>query len=38
MRFSASSQSSISEKSIFGHLEVIFLNVYILPMAGVFSY
>ena len=27
MRFSASSQNSNSEKSIFGHFEVIFLNV-----------
>ena len=27
MRFSESSQISISEKSIFGHSEVIFLNV-----------
>ena len=27
MRFSESSQNSISEKSIFGHFEVIFLNV-----------
>ena len=27
MRFSGSSQNSISEKSIFGHFEVIFLNV-----------
>ena len=27
MRFSKSSQNSISEKSIFGHFEVIFLNV-----------
>ena len=26
MRFSESSQTSISEKSIFGHIEVIFLN------------
>ena len=27
MRFSESSQNSMSEKSIFGHVEVIFLNV-----------
>ena len=27
MRFSESSQKSISEKSIFGHFEVIFLNI-----------
>ena len=27
MRFPESSQNSISEKSIFGHFEVIFLNV-----------
>ena len=27
MRFSESSQNSISEKSAFGHFEVIFLNV-----------
>ena len=27
MRFSESSQNSMSEKSIFGHFEVIFLNV-----------
>ena len=27
MRFSESSQNSISEKSIFGHFEVIFLNI-----------
>ena len=27
MQFSESSQNSISEKSIFGHFEVIFLNV-----------
>ena len=27
MQFSASSQISMSEKSIFGHFEVIFLNV-----------
>ena len=27
MRFSESSQNSLSEKSIFGHFEVIFLNV-----------
>ena len=27
MRFSESSQNSVSEKSIFGHFEVIFLNI-----------
>ena len=27
MRFSESTQNSMSEKSIFGHFEVIFLNV-----------
>ena len=27
VRFSESSENSISEKSIFGHFEVIFLNV-----------
>ena len=27
MRFSESSQNSMSEKSIFGHFEVIFLNI-----------
>ena len=27
MRFSESSQNPVSEKSIFGHFEVIFLNV-----------
>ena len=27
MRFSESGQNSITEKSIFGHFEVIFLNV-----------
>ena len=27
VRFSESSQNSISEKSIFGHFEIIFLNV-----------
>ena len=31
VRFSASSPNSITEKSIFGHLEVIFLNVYFFP-------
>ena len=34
MRFSESSQNSISEKSIFGHFEIIFFNVWILPRAG----
>ena len=28
MRFSESNQNSMSEKSIFGHFEVIFLNVF----------
>ena len=27
MRFSESSQNSVTEKSIFGHFDVIFLNV-----------
>ena len=27
LRFSENSQNSVSEKSIFGHFEVIFLNV-----------
>ena len=31
MRLSASSQKSISEKSIFGHFEVIFLTYKIFP-------
>ena len=35
MRFFEISQIFISEKSIFGHFEVIFLNVYIFPRAGV---
>ena len=35
MRFSESSQNSLSEKSIFGHFEIIFFNVWILPRAGV---
>ena len=35
MQFSESSQNSVSEKSIFGHFEVIFLNVYIFSRAGV---
>ena len=34
MRFSESSENSLSEKSIFGHFEVIFLNVYYFPRAG----
>ena len=34
MRFSESSQISVSEKSIFGQFEVIFLNVEIFPRAG----
>ena len=35
IRFSESSQNSISEKSIFGHFEVVFLNIQICPRAGV---
>ena len=35
MKFSESSQNSLSEKSIFGHFEVIFLHVKIFPWAGV---
>ena len=35
MQFSESSQNSISEKSIFGLFEVIFLNVQIFPRADV---
>ena len=35
MRFSESSQISISEKSIFGQFEVIFLYVLTFPRAGV---
>ena len=35
MRLSESSQNSISEKSIFGQFEVIFLNVWFFPGAGV---
>ena len=34
MRFSENSQNSISEKSIFRHFEVIFLNVYFFSRAG----
>ena len=34
MRFSESSQIFMSEKSIFGHFEVIFLNVYNFSRAG----
>ena len=34
MRISESSQNSISEKSIFGHFEVFFLNVQIFSRAG----
>ena len=33
-RVSESSQNSISEKSIFGQLEVIFLNILVLSRAG----
>ena len=35
MRYFESSQISMSEKSIFGHFEVIFLNVWKFPTAGV---
>ena len=35
MRFSESSQNSMSEKSIFGQFKVIFLHVYSFPRAGV---
>ena len=35
MQFSESSQNSITEKSISGHSEVIFLNVEIFLRAGV---
>ena len=31
MRFSESSQNSISEKSIFGQFEVVFLSVWFFP-------
>ena len=34
MRFSESSQNSLSEKSIFGQFEVFFLNVKIFARAG----
>ena len=34
MRFSGSKETSISEKLIFGLLEVIFLNVYNFPRKG----
>ena len=37
MRFSESSQNSISEKSNFGHFEVIFLNVDVFSSEGVTS-
>ena len=33
--FSASSQNSVTEKSFFGHFEVISPNVYSFPRAGV---
>ena len=36
MRFSESSQNSISEKSIFGQFEVIFLNVWLFSERGWF--
>ena len=35
MRLSESSQNSMSEKSIFGHFEVIFLNVLSFSRTGV---
>ena len=35
MRFSERSQTSLSEKSIFGDFEVIFLNVSIFPRVSV---
>ena len=35
MRFSENSPKSITEKSIFGQFEVIFLNVYVFSRAGV---
>ena len=35
MQFSESSQNSMSEKSIFGHFEVIFFNVWFFSRAGV---
>ena len=35
MQFSESSQNSLSEKSIFGHFEVFFLNVLVFFRAGV---
>ena len=35
MRFSENSRNSMSEKSIFGHFEVIFLNVWFFSRAGV---
>ena len=34
MRFTESSQNSIIEKSIFGHSEVIFLNIQFSPPGG----
>ena len=34
MRFSESTQNSISEKSIFGHFEVLFFNVWVFSRAG----
>ena len=35
MRFSGSTQNSMSEKSIFGQFKVIFLNVKMFPRLGV---
>ena len=35
MRFSERTQNFMSEKSIFGHFEVIFLNVQFFSRAGV---
>ena len=34
MRFSENSQNCLSEKSIFGHFEVIFLNVFFYQDGG----
>ena len=38
MRFSASSQITLPEKSIFGQFEVFFLNVLFYPRAGVVNF
>ena len=35
MRFSESTQNSMSEKPFFGQFGAIFLNLYIFPRAGV---